>query len=383
MKNRIYRLSACLLAISLGFGVPTYPGTAGTGKKAPGAISCADELKLTPETASSFARITLACVHREYPNKPGHVMHDEDEVQGPRALHPSFYGCFDWHSAVHGHWMLARLLRMYPGLPEADAILKALVENLNLGNILAEAEYLGQEKRKSFERTYGWAWLLKLAQELKCSDDPEVLQLSGNLEPLVQAVVKRYTDFLPRQTYPIRRGVHPNTAFGLAFALDYARAAGKTDLESLIVERSITYYLTDEACPGGWEPDGDDFFSPCLMEADLVRRILPHTEYGEWLGKFMPELINGSPENLLSPATVSDRSDPKIVHLDGLNLSRAWCMLGIASALPGTDPRRAILEEAACLHAQTALEHIESGNYEGEHWLASFAVYLLSVRGKS
>ena len=306
-------------------------------------------------------------------------MNDIDDVLGPRALHPAFYGCFDWHSSVHGHWMLARQLRMFPDLDEAETIRDALSANLTAGNILVEAEYLGDESRKSFERTYGWAWLLKLAEELGRSDDPGLQRLADNLGPLVQVIIQRYLDFLPKQDYPIRRGVHPNTAFGLAFALDYVRFAGEEGLEKLITERAGTYFLFDEDCPGGWEPDGDDFFSSCLIEADLMRRILGLSEYSEWLGRFLPELENGGPASLLVPVAVSDRSDPKIVHLDGLNLSRAWCMLGIASVLPPADPRKKILEDAAYLHAAATLEHISSGSYEGEHWLASFAVYMLSV----
>lgn len=331
------------------------------------------------EAASSFARIALDCVHREYPNKPGHVMNGLDEVRNPESLHPAFYGCFDWHSAVHGHWMLARLLRLFPDLPEAQEIRAALSDNLSAENIRAEAEYLGQENRKSFERTYGWAWLLKLAEELGRSGDPDAARWYGDLQPLVRVIIDRYIDFLPRQTYPIRRGVHPNTAFGLAFALDFARSAGETALEDLLIRRSLEYYENDADCPAAWEPDGDDFFSPCLMEADLMRRILGREEFGEWFGRFMPGIGENNGEGILVPASVSDRSDPKIVHLDGLNLSRAWCMSGIASALPRGDVRRIILEESASVHARATLAHVASGNYEGEHWLASFAVYLLTA----
>jgi hypothetical protein len=334
---------------------------------------------LTQEAASSFAKLALECVQKEYPNKPGHVMNDEEEVQNPRTLHPVFYGCFDWHSAVHGHWMLVRLLKLFPNLPEQDDIRKALNENITAERVLIEVEYLNQPNRKSFERTYGWAWLLKLTEELEGWDDPDGRQWSENVAPLAQAIVKRYTDFLPRQTYPIRTGVHPNTAFGIAFAWDYARASGNAELERMLVERSMTYYGDDAEYPAAWEPGGEDFFSPCLMEADLMRRVMAREEFAGWFDRFIPELANGEPKAILEPAIVTDRTDPKIVHLDGLNLSRAWCMMGIASALPDDSPSRVVLLVSARRHAEDALAHVASGNYEGEHWLASFAVLMLST----
>jgi len=341
---------------------------------------CRDRFTLNTETASGFARIALDCVGREFPNKPGHVMNDSTEVEPPSALHPAFYGCFDWHSSVHGHWMLVRLLGLFPEMPEADEIRRALARDLTADNIMAEAEYFRQEGRASFERTYGWAWLLKLAEETGRSSDPEVRKWRENLQPLVEVIRERYMEFLPRQTYPIKRGVHPNTAFGISFALDFARAEGDTELEELLIDTSMKYfyYCGVVECPAWWEPDGDDFFSPCLMIGDLMRKVLPGGKFKQWLARFLPELRYGIPESLLVPAEVSDRTDPKIVHLDGLNLSRAWCMRGIAAALPEGDDRRTILEESACAHAEATLPHIASGSYEGEHWLASFAVFLLA-----
>ena len=336
-------------------------------------------LSLTESQASHFAQLALKCVTREYPNKPDHVLNDASEVWGPRAMHPTFYGCFDWHSSVHGHWMLARLLRSFPELPEAGDIRKALSANLTAENILAETAYLKQKNRQSFERTYGWAWLLKLAEELSLSSDAEVRIWSTNLQPLVDALVDSYLQFLPKQTYPIRTGVHPNTAFGLAFAFDYARASGNQKLAALVAERSRTYFANDKNYPGAWEPGGEDFFSPALMEADLMRRVLSPDEFRRWFHQFLPQLAAGVPERLLQPATVSDRSDPKLVHLDGLNLSRAWCMRNIARALPPADPVRKVLAQSADAHLKDALPHVASGDYAGEHWLASFAVYLLST----
>jgi len=339
-----------------------------------------DIFRLDAESASHFAKLALKCIKKEYPNKLSHVMNDESEVQNPATLHPAFYGCFDWHSSVHGHWMLVRLLKMFSDLPEAKEIRSSLDDNLSAENIEVEVIYLHQPSRKSFERTYGWAWLLKLAEELYGWDDPEGKKWSKNLQPLADAIVKRYLEFLPKQTYPIRRGVHPNTAFGIAFALDYARAVGDKELEDLLIKRSNTYFALDSGCPAAWEPDGDDFFSRCLMEADLMRRVLPPAEFSGWFHRFLPQFAEGKPKSLLEPADVSDRSDPKIVHLDGLNLSRAWCMNGIVRALPDDDPVREILNESAIRHAKATLPHIASGGYEGEHWLASFAVYMLSMK---
>ncbi len=336
-------------------------------------------LSLTPAEASHFAQLALKCVSREYPNKPEHVLNDSQDVQNPKLLHPAFYGCYDWHSSVHGHWMLVRLLRLFPNLPEASDIRKAIGDNLRAENIAVETAYLKQKNRQSFERTYGWAWLLKLAEELSLSNDPDAQTWAKNLQPLAEALVESYLAFLPKQTYPIRTGVHPNTAFGLAFAFDYAKASGNEKLAALVVERSRTYYLNDRNYPGAWEPGGEDFFSPALMEADLMRRVMRPAQFRQWFHAFLPQLATGQPTNLLHPAVVSDRSDPKLVHLDGLNLSRAWCMRSIANALPRNDAARGILAKSARAHAQDALAHVASGDYAGEHWLASFAVYLLST----
>jgi hypothetical protein len=336
-------------------------------------------MKLSQEQASSFARLALKAVEKEYPNKPEHVLNGEADIRGPRALHPAFYGSFDWHSSVHGHWMLVRLLRLFPNLPEQRQIRGVLAKNLTAANLQAEADYFAQPNRQSFERTYGWAWLLKLAEELHGGDDPQGRQWSRNLAPLADVIVARYLAFLPKQTYPIRSGVHPSTAFGLSFALDYARAAGHKRLRDLIEERSRTYFLADVDIPAAWEPSGADFLSPALMEADLMRRVLPPTEFRAWLARFLPRLPHGEPKALLTPAQVTDRSDPQLVHLDGVNLSRAWCMSSIAAALPKDDPARRVLADSAAWHAAAGLEHVTSGEYAGEHWLASFAVYLLSL----
>ena len=337
------------------------------------------ELSLNQTQASHFAKLPLKCVRKEFPQKLDHTMNDESEVRNPKQLHPAFYGCFDWHSTVHGHWMLVHLLKTFPNIPEARQIREALDDNLSAKNIAGEVAYLNQKSRASFERTYGWAWLLKLAEELHGWNDEDGRKWSRNLQPLADAFADRYVAFLPKQNYPIRTGVHPNTAFGLAFALDYARAVGNRKLESLIAERSRTYFGRDVNYPGAWEPGGEDFFSAALMEADLMRRVMNGSEFARWFHRFLPGVARNQPKQLLQPAIVTDRSDPKLVHLDGLNLSRAWCMRSIASALPRNDPSRTVLARSATAHAQAALPHVASGSYEGEHWLASFAVYMLTT----
>jgi hypothetical protein len=333
---------------------------------------------LTPAQATAFARLALKGINKEYPNKPEHVLAGPGDIQGPKALHPAFYGCYDWHSSVHGHWMLVRLLRAFPDLPEAKEIRSFVGEQLTAENLRAEAAYFQRKESRSFERPYGWAWLLKLAEELHGWDDPDGRRWAENLKPLADVIASRYVEFFPKQTYPIRTGVHPNTAFGLAFAHDYARAVGDSKLQELVEERARFYFEGDVDAPARWEPGGADFFSATLMEADLMRRVLPAEKFPAWFAKFLPGAAKGEPRTLFEPATVTDRLDPQLVHLDGLNLSRAWGMRRIAAALPAGDPTRAILETSAAKHAEAGLAHVASGDYAGEHWLASFAVYLLS-----
>ncbi|MCA1685018.1 MAG: DUF2891 domain-containing protein [Planctomycetia bacterium] len=336
---------------------------------------------MTRERASAFARLALKGLGKEYPNKPEHVMAGPGDVRGPRDLHPAFYGCYDWHSSVHGHWMLARLLRRFPDLPEAGDVRAAMGANLTAGNLKAEADYFARKESKPFERPYGWAWMLKLAEEFHGWDDADARAWSRDLRPLADVVAARYVEFFPKQTYPIRTGVHPNTAFGLACAYDYALAVNDTRLRGLVEERARAYFDADDDAPARWEPSGADFFSPTLTEADLMRRVLPPAEFRAWFSRFLPGAARGEPESLFAPATVTDRTDPQLVHLDGLNLSRAWGLRGVASALPAGDPARKNLEASAARHAEAALGHLASGDYAGEHWLASFAVYLLTTPG--
>ena len=331
------------------------------------------------ETANHLSKLAYNCISREYPNKLSHVMNDSTDVLGPEILHPAFYGCFDWHSSVHGHWMLVKLLRNFPDLELRNDIIDAIDKNITKENIAKEVEYLNQSGRKSFERTYGWAWLLKLAEELYSWNDQQGNKWLENLQPLADAIANRYIEFLPKQTYPIRRGVHSNTAFGMSFALDWAHTSGNRELEKVLIERSIAYYINDINAPASWEPDGDDFLSPSLQECDLMRRVLNQENFTKWFDNYLPGITNSEPQNLLEPAIVGDRSDPKIVHLDGLNLSRAWCMFSIANALPDDHPAKEILFAAGKKHSSDALSNITTGNYEGEHWLASFAVYMLTL----
>jgi hypothetical protein len=359
--------------------LPILFALAAAAQTQPGAPASGEVMKMNQEQASAFARLALKGLQKEYPNKPADVLNSAADVQVPRALHPAFYGSFDWHSAVHGHWMLVRLLRLFPELPERKQVRAVLAEHLTAKNLQAEADYFARPNSQSFERPYGWAWLLKLAEELHSWDDPDAHGWSKNLQPLTDRIVSRYLAYFPKQTYPIRSGVHPNTAFGLAFAHDYAQAVDHQALRELVAERSRTYFARDVGVPAAWEPDGADFFSPSLMEADLMRRVLAPAEFPAWFRRFLPEVANGEPKTLLEPAQVTDRSDPQLVHLDGLNLSRAWCMRHIAAALPKEDPARKVLAESAARHAAAALPHVASGDYAGEHWLASFAVYLLST----
>jgi hypothetical protein len=338
-----------------------------------------EDFLMTRERASAFAKLALKGIRKEYPNHPTVVLNGDADVKPPRQVHPAFFGCYDWHSSVHGHWMLVRLLRQYPDLPEAPAIREALRANLTADNLKTEADTFARPNMQTFERPYGWAWLLKLTEELHGWDDADGKAWAKNLRPLADVITARYISYFPKQTYPIRSGVHSSTAFGLTFALDYARTVGDDKLQGALVDRARTYFSRDADIPARWEPGGADFFSPSLVEADLMRRVLPSREFAVWLARFLPSLAEGEPASLLEPATVTDRTDPQIVHLDGLNLSRAWCMRGIAAALPAHDPARRVLVESARRHARTGLAHVASGDYAGEHWLASFAVYMLST----
>jgi hypothetical protein len=321
--------------------------------------------RLDAALAQQFAGLALACVEREFPYQPAHAIRSPADVHRPHALHPAFYGCYDWHSAVHGHWLLVHLLRRFPALAQAAAIRKVLDAHLSERNLRQETAYL--EEHPAFERPYGWAWLLRLAHELAGWKDADATRWRANLKPLAALVEELYLDWLPRQHYPIRAGTHASSAFGLAFALDYAQAAKRRDLEAAIREKAQAWYGADRDYPAAWEPGGNDFLSPCLVEADLMRRVVP--DFGAWFAAFLPAL----PAALAQPALVTDRNDGQLAHLDGLNLSRAACGFNLARALPG----RKDLAEAAERHLAEGLRHVASGSYAGEHWLASFAAWAL------
>ena len=327
---------------------------------------------LTPEIASSFARIALGHVAREYPNKLDHTLAGPQDAQAPRALHPIFFGSYDWHSCVHGYWLLASLRRRHPEIPEAIQIDALFDDAFTPAKVEAERAYLDRPGARGFERPYGWAWLLMLQAELLRQDAPWAVTHA----PLAAAFADRFRDFLPKATYPVRAGVHSNTAFALRLAADYAEVARDTGLARLLRDKAMAWYGADRGCQA-WEPSGDDFLSPALVEAEAMRRLLPASEHRAWLAGFLPRLAQRSPATLFEPAIVSDRSDGKIVHLDGLNLSRAWCWRGIATALPDGDPAQALALEAEAQHLEAALPHV-TGDYMGEHWLASFALLALT-----
>ena len=324
--------------------------------------------------AARFARLALDCVHKEYPNKIAHSLNSDADVQPPRLLTPAFYGCYDWHSSVHGHWLLVRLARRFPQAPFAAEARRTVSQSLTPANIAQEVKYLNAEGRGSFERPYGLAWLLQLAAELREWDDPQAHEWSATLRPLEQAVIERVSGWLPKLEHPIRTGEHNNTAFGLSLMIDYARVAGNAEFGKLLEGRGRDYYLKDKACPLAYEPSGEDFLSPCLAEADFMRRILPREEFAAWFPAFLPRVD-------LEPTRVADVTDGKLYHLAGLNLSRAWMLEGIASRLPGNDERRASLTALAGRLKRAGLDSIRSEHYEGGHWLGSFAIYLVSGRG--
>jgi hypothetical protein len=336
---------------------------------------------LDPASAGRFAELALACVHREYPNKIGHVLQSDEDARPPRELTPAFYGCFDWHSAVHGHWLLARLARFYPEEPFAGPAREALGRSLAEATIAGEARYLNGKDRGTFERPYGLAWLLQLGAELREWNDPRARRWSENLRPLELRVAESLRTWLPKLSHPIREGEHHQTAFAFGLVLDWARVAGDTEMSELLERRIRELYLDDRDCPLEYEPSGQDFLSPCLGEADLLRRVLPPAEYAAWLGAFLPGIPLDGSQDWLEPAVVTDRTDGKLAHLDGLNLSRAWMLEGILSGLPPADPRRAALLETARAHAAAGLAAVTGEHYEGGHWLGSFAVYLTTERG--
>ena len=337
-----------------------------------------------PELAGRFARLALDCIHREYPNKIAHVLNNDADARPPGQLYPVFYGCFDWHSAVHGHWLLVRLLRTTPEtqMPHglSGEIEQALDRSFTSAGVAGEVTYFQDENRASFERPYGIAWFLQLTAELREWDDPRAKSWLETLVPLEEVIVTHIASWLPKLAYAIRLGTHNQSMFAFGLMLDWARAAGNRQMAELVTERSLAFHLQDRNCPLSYEPSGEDFLSPCLMEADLMRRILPQDDYPAWLEGFLPNIPRDGRGDWLAPGIVNDPSDGKLVHLDGVNLSRAWNLRNIAAALPNTDPRRPSLLAAADIHAAAGVASVSAEHYEGSHWLASFATYLVTQR---
>ncbi|MDI1256432.1 MAG: DUF2891 domain-containing protein [Flavobacterium sp.] len=325
--------------------------------------------ELTLQQANHLATLPIKCLQQQYPNKLGQMLIDSTEIQSPKELHPAFYGCFDWHSSVHGHWSLIYLLKKFPNLDKKDEIIQKLQTNLSAENIQKEVDYISKKHENSFERTYGWAWMLKLQLELETFNTPYAQEMAKNLKPLSDIIILRYTEFLPKLLYPVRAGTHPNTAFGLTFAWDYAVYSNNTAFQKSIRDNAIRLFQKDENCPFNWEPSGTDFLSPCLEEMAIMQRVLDEKAFLLWLKKFAPELFNKKFK--WEVAKVSDRTDGHLVHLDGLNFSRAWNLYHLISQYP---KQFSHLKTMADYHFSFSLPAVVDGNYEGEHWLASFAL---------
>lgn len=330
-----------------------------------------------------FAILALDCVHREYPNKISHVLQSDEDARPPRELTPAFYGCFDWHSSVHGHWLLTRILTAQPDSVYAEEIRAKLAQSFSAENMAGELAYYTTEGRASFERPYGIAWYLQLIAELEESDDPQLNEWRETLRQLEDAIVEKTRAWLPKLSYPVRLGTHNQTAFAFGLMLDYARTVGNTEFADELAQKVVSFHQSDVNCPLAYEPSGEDFLSPCLMEADLMRRVLTQQDFVVWLGYFLPQIPIDGRADWLEPGIVLDASDGKLVHLDGVNLSRAWALEGIASALPAEDPRRPALMAAYAVHRDVGIAAVSDEHYSGSHWLASFATYLTTQRGIS
>ena len=336
---------------------------------------------LDPNAAARFAGLALACLHKEYPNKIAHVMESDADALPPHVLTPAFYGCFDWHSDVHGHWLLVRLSRLYPNAAFATQARAELARSLTPQNIAGEVTYLKREDRASFERPYGLAWLLQLSSELRQWNDPQAKQWLAALQPLETEAAAHLKSWLPKLHYPIRIGEHDQTAFSFGLVWDWAGAAGDTEMRRLLADAARRFYQGDRNCPLSYEPSGQDFLSPCLAEADFMRRVLEKQAFREWLSGFLPGIPLNPVTQWLQPGVVTDRADPKLAHIDGLNLSRAWMLEGIAHGVGSDDRRNSALLAAANNHREAALPAVTGEHYEGGHWLGTFAVYLTSHAG--
>jgi Protein of unknown function (DUF2891) len=366
------RFSSWLLSLLL-------VGCAAAGTE-PSALGAAPA-PLDAAATARFAALTLRCLHTEYPNHLSHTLSSDADARPPRELTPAFYGCYDWHSAVHGHWLLARLVHLFPDAPYASEARAALDQSLTPQNIAGELAYLRHEDRASFERPYGLAWLLALCAELRGWNDPQAQRWLTALQPLETEAATRLTVWAGKLHYPVRVGEHDQTAFAFSLVWDWAEAAGDAPMRSVLAYSARRFYLNDRNCPINYEPSGEDFLSPCLGEADFMRRVLGPEDFARWLSGFLPDIPKRARKPWLSPAVVIDRADPKLAHTDGLNLSRAWMLEGVAWGLPPSDRRIAALRAAAQLHREAALPNITGEHYVGGHWLGTFAVYLTSEAG--
>jgi Protein of unknown function (DUF2891) len=336
---------------------------------------------LDPAAAERFAALALKCLHAEYPNHISHTLSGDDAALPPHVLYPAFYGCFDWHSDVHGHWLLVRLLRLYPDARFASQARSELERSFTAQNMAGELRYLQHEGRASFERPYGLAWLLQLSAELRAWNDPQAEVWAAVLRPLETEAASRLKTWIPKLHYPIRIGEHDQTAFSFGLAWDWAGIAGDAEMRRVLTDAAQRFYAADRHCPLDYEPSGEDFLSPCLAEADFMRRVLGPAAFGHWLSGFLPQIPQQATAAWLVPAVVTDRADPKLAHVDGLNLSRAWMLTGIAHGLTAGDRRAAVLRAAAQRHREAALPAVTGEHYEGGHWLGTFAVYLTSKAG--
>ena len=339
-------------------------------------------MPMDPAAAARFAGLALKCLHDEYPNHISLSMDRDADARPPRELTPAFYGCFDWHSDVHGHWLLVRLLRLMPNAPFAAQARAELAHSFTSENIAGELGYLKHPGRASFERPYGLAWLLQLSAELRDWNDPQAKPWSNTLQPLEAEAAARIKSWLPKLHYPIRIGEHDQTAFSFGLMWDWAGVAGDAEMRNLLNDAAHRFYVKDRRCPLNYEPSGEDFLSPCLAEADFMRRVLEPQAFGAWLSGFLPGIPQNGGGGWLQPGVVTDRSDPKLAHIDGLNLSRSWMLEGIAHGLPAGDRRVAALRAAAAQHREAALPAVTGEHYEGGHWLGTFAVYLTSAAGR-
>jgi DUF2891 family protein len=370
--RRTFPVSA--LALALYLAASAAPGTAAAAAGPAGS-------SMDPAAAARFAALALKCLHAEYPSHISHTLDSDADARPPHELYPAFYGCYDWHSDVHGHWLLVRLLHLFPDAPLAAEVRAAVARSLTAENIAGELAYLKRAGRASFERPYGLAWLLQLSAELRGWNDPEAQQWSSTLRPLETEAALRLKSWVPKLHYPIRIGEHDQTAFSFGLIWDWAAVAGDAEMRSVLADAAHRFYLKDRDCPLNYEPSGEDFLSPCLAEADFMRRVLDRAAFGRWLAAFLPGIPKQAGRPWLKPAIVTDRSDPKLAHIDGLNLSRAWMLEGIAQGLAPSDGRVAVLRAAAQLHRDAALPAVTGEHYEGGHWLGTFAVYLTSDAG--